>query len=188
MVPFDGDIVMRFLTALLFVFCCSASSQAATIKIDVFNTPTDYGAGPYIFARPCYCGFGTAWGFWSVHPGDMVDFGQVKLYPVFEGSHSFPMPEPSYDVFAPAVGFDINMEIAVSPTFPTEPTVFDLKYVVPAGAHYIQIGWLGGYEYTPPSIASAVPEPSTWAMMILGFSGLGFMAFCQRTGINSSPH
>jgi len=26
-------------------------------------------------------------------------------------------------------------------------------------------------------IASAVPEPSTWAMMILGFAGVGFMAY-----------
>jgi hypothetical protein len=28
-------------------------------------------------------------------------------------------------------------------------------------------------------VATAVPEPSTWAMMILGFCGLGFMA-CRR--------
>jgi hypothetical protein len=27
---------------------------------------------------------------------------------------------------------------------------------------------------------SAVPEPSTWAMMILGFFGLGFMAYRKR--------
>jgi hypothetical protein len=27
---------------------------------------------------------------------------------------------------------------------------------------------------------SAVPEPSTWAMMILGFAGIGFMAFRKR--------
>jgi hypothetical protein len=27
------------------------------------------------------------------------------------------------------------------------------------------------------SISSAVPEPSTWAMMILGFAGVGFMAY-----------
>jgi hypothetical protein len=25
--------------------------------------------------------------------------------------------------------------------------------------------------------AAAVPEPSTWAMMILGFAGIGFMAY-----------
>lgn len=28
---------------------------------------------------------------------------------------------------------------------------------------------------------SAVPEPSTWAMMILGFAGLGFMAYRRRS-------
>jgi len=30
---------------------------------------------------------------------------------------------------------------------------------------------------------SAVPEPSTWAMMIVGFSGLGFMAYRRRNGM-----
>lgn len=29
-------------------------------------------------------------------------------------------------------------------------------------------------------ITGAVPEPSTWAMMILGFSGVGFMAYRRR--------
>jgi PEP-CTERM motif len=30
---------------------------------------------------------------------------------------------------------------------------------------------------------NAVPEPSTWAMMILGFAGLGFMAYRRRKSI-----
>ncbi|WP_027516236.1 PEPxxWA-CTERM sorting domain-containing protein [Bradyrhizobium sp. WSM1417] len=30
------------------------------------------------------------------------------------------------------------------------------------------------------SINSAVPEPATWAMMVLGFAGLGFMAYRRR--------
>jgi hypothetical protein len=29
-------------------------------------------------------------------------------------------------------------------------------------------------------VAGAVPEPSTWAMMILGFAGIGFMAYRRR--------
>ena len=29
-------------------------------------------------------------------------------------------------------------------------------------------------------LAEAVPEPSTWAMMLLGFAGLGFMAYRRR--------
>ena len=32
---------------------------------------------------------------------------------------------------------------------------------------------------------SAVPEPSTWAMMILGFAGVGFVAYRRRNQISS---
>jgi hypothetical protein len=33
------------------------------------------------------------------------------------------------------------------------------------------------------AIASAVPEPSTWAMMILGFVGVGFMTYRRKTNV-----
>jgi hypothetical protein len=33
---------------------------------------------------------------------------------------------------------------------------------------------------TPNRVVSAVPEPSTWAMMILGFAGVGFLAYRRR--------
>jgi hypothetical protein len=32
------------------------------------------------------------------------------------------------------------------------------------------------YTYTP----AAVPEPSTWAMMLVGFGGLGYAAIRRR--------
>jgi hypothetical protein len=32
------------------------------------------------------------------------------------------------------------------------------------------------------TVADAVPEPSTWAMMILGFLGLGYMAYWRKNG------
>lgn len=32
----------------------------------------------------------------------------------------------------------------------------------------------------------AVPEPSTWAMMILGFSGVGFMAYRRRSTVTAT--
>ena len=35
--------------------------------------------------------------------------------------------------------------------------------------------------YSESTFAGAVPEPSTWAMMILGFAGLGFMAYRQKS-------
>ena len=38
----------------------------------------------------------------------------------------------------------------------------------------------GGVSLNVTSVTSAVPEPSTWAMMILGFAALGFTAY-RRT-------
>jgi hypothetical protein len=35
-------------------------------------------------------------------------------------------------------------------------------------------------DYSITAISSAVPEPSTWAMMILGFFGLGFVAYRRK--------
>jgi hypothetical protein len=31
------------------------------------------------------------------------------------------------------------------------------------------------------SFSSAVPEPSTWGMMLLGFAGIGFMAYRRKS-------
>jgi hypothetical protein len=39
---------------------------------------------------------------------------------------------------------------------------------------------VGGFDILNGSILAAVPEPSTWAMMILGFCGLGFMAYRRK--------
>ena len=38
-----------------------------------------------------------------------------------------------------------------------------------------------GDVFSVLGIASAVPEPSTWAMMILGFCALGFMAYRTKS-------
>jgi hypothetical protein len=40
---------------------------------------------------------------------------------------------------------------------------------------------VSGHNYGSSNVG-AVPEPSTWAMMILGFAGIGFMAYRRRNG------
>jgi hypothetical protein len=47
---------------------------------------------------------------------------------------------------------------------------------------------VSGYEFddgirliASGSLTSAVPEPATWAMMILGFAGIGFMAYRRKS-------
>jgi len=46
-------------------------------------------------------------------------------------------------------------------------------------------GTNGQFFYTDPRApaAPAVPEPSTWAMMILGFAGVSFLAYRRRTQV-----
>ena len=36
------------------------------------------------------------------------------------------------------------------------------------------------FETTDLSRTTPVPEPSTWALMILGFAGVGFMAYRRK--------
>jgi hypothetical protein len=37
-----------------------------------------------------------------------------------------------------------------------------------------------GVDFVLTAVATSVPEPSTWAMMILGFAGVGFMAYRRQ--------
>jgi hypothetical protein len=39
---------------------------------------------------------------------------------------------------------------------------------------------LDDLSVTGPTVG-AVPEPSTWAMMILGFAGIGFMVYRRKS-------
>ena len=65
-------------------------------------------------------------------------------------------------------------------------------FYVPTGATRLYLGVTdegGNYDNHGTIIATitsseevtAVPEPSTWAMMILGFAGVGFMAYRRKT-------
>jgi hypothetical protein len=40
----------------------------------------------------------------------------------------------------------------------------------------------GTFSASPVNLTAPVPEPSTWAMMILGFLGIGFMTYRRKSG------
>jgi PEP-CTERM motif len=63
------------------------------------------------------------------------------------------------------------------------------NYTCSSGSSTMQVSFNGdlpadfqskGIE-NPFEIASAIPEPSTWAMMLLGFAGVGFMAYRRKS-------
>jgi hypothetical protein len=165
------------------------TANANVVQINL--TPLSLASGQ----GPCYCEVQTyVSSIYSVSAGDTVDFGQVQITPVNAGHHGVPATDTSTTLVlgSPSVSFD--------PLFTARPGISTLqyygdcgwecrnflnfhtalRYVVPDGADSIQIAWFGGsITYTPPVIAS-IPESSTWAMMILGFAGVGFMAYRRR--------
>lgn len=59
----------------------------------------------------------------------------------------------------------------------------DLVFTLTTG--FIKLGWTSPATYIAPTsigpvLAEAVPEPSTWAMMFLGFAGIGYMTYRRR--------
>jgi len=49
------------------------------------------------------------------------------------------------------------------------------------GRYLVDHGVITGCVGTVSAIAPAVPEPSTWAMMLLGFAGVGFIAYRRKS-------
>lgn len=74
-----------------------------------------------------------------------------------------------------------------APVLTSLTTPFTYTYL-PVGVHSNNLGafYFGGDHLSlvanTVTLTDAVPEPSTWAMMILGFCGLGYMA-CRRCNI-----
>jgi PEP-CTERM motif len=104
--------------------------------------------------------------------------------PASSGSAGLILPDV---ISVPALGFGgatIGSYDTFSQTFATTPGT---EYVY----QFMLYNDLGPADVANPSgilvttTASAVPEPSTWAMLILGFLGVGFMAY-RAHGIKRS--
>lgn len=88
-----------------------------------------------------------------------------------------PGPNPSYVQFV----FDgTTYEDIQHPTAPYTQYSFN---VTATGTDMFGLNFIDGNSFlaldsfSVSSVTSAVPEPSTWAMIILGFAGIGFVAY-----------
>ncbi|WP_083219109.1 PEP-CTERM sorting domain-containing protein [Bradyrhizobium icense] len=185
---------MRILLCVAFlltvIFSHHHSASAATVLINasvggttIFsnNCPGPSSCTPDGYLTPLY----------QVNQGDVVDLGSVELGPAFTGPGRSQFP--IYSSYQGVLGFSWG-PLAFSATGPlyascfgdgcipdTPPTLVErLLFLVPAGATELQLAFTGPYSYQPPNVTAAVPEASTWAMMILGFAYFGYLTHRRR--------
>jgi hypothetical protein len=129
---------------------------------------TPGASGPDGFAKNPYSGFGS--GIFDSIPG-----GTIGTYSIAKGAFAL------VGVFTGGAVSNIPFTIGANDTL-----------VVPTGATKLYFGFADGAGFNGPSgyyqdnsgqltVTTAIPEPSTWAMMILGFLGIGFMAYRRNS-------
>ena len=124
-------------------------------------------------------------------------------------SLNFTSPSSSFDSQA----FNLNIQQTTNPSpdnvFNMSQALlnnlgpFTLNGVTVGDIHFVEYGdgWYDGSKWTNPEggtstlkivadfkdviAAPPVPEPSTWAMIILGFAGVGFMAYRRKRNGNA---
>ncbi len=187
----------KLISAAAFAVFWFQSAAAVTLHLNLM----DYRLGTLY--GPCYC---SGEGFLSktidISAGDTVDFGRVQIFPIQAFTRvTDPDAQPPLVYATSYVGVSFDASLAPLPPFTityddwpwgdvTPPTItVDLIYTIPTGASSIQLGWFGDFSYSPPTIATAVPEPSTWAMLLLGFFSICYAArgAFTRASFRTSP-
>ena len=101
----------------------------------------------------------------------------VSFYAFDGGANGDPMAFLNVAVGATGVTFNDTVSSFTNGTFTFVGTGSD-KLVISAQTNPNE--WYVDDVSVTGAAVGAVPEPSTWAMMILGFAGLGFMAYRRR--------
>ncbi|MEH2627053.1 hypothetical protein V1292_005108 [Bradyrhizobium sp. AZCC 1719] len=137
------------------------------------------GGNGIVFMSPVY----------SVAPNSTVDFGTAFLYPdEIDGRGGCYFSNICYSQYAFRFDFLNRPEDGLT-NAPFEsdgifsfvfcdngicpPAEIRLSFNIPADIHAIQFLFQG----SELAIAAPVPEPSTWAMLLIGFASLGFAAY-----------
>ncbi len=102
----------------------------------------------------------------------------------FGGGTYIPASSSTGDHFGLFPGPDIVVPVSyISGNVLSATATWDNTTLAALGVTDGTYGWTWGTGDNADSLTleiAAVPEPSTWAMMILGFAGLGFIAYRRR--------
>jgi hypothetical protein len=133
--------------------------------------------------------------------GDLINFSTLPIAPTNE---VVTLITPNYGVvtavFTTLISFDVNPAgefFTLGGNFNGGGYGSLSVNLVNPGFGISSFGLIGNFAYTAPSpadpigtpggdppggAASTVPEPSTWAMLLIGFAGLGYAGFRRRKG------
>jgi PEP-CTERM motif len=78
-----------------------------------------------------------------------------------------------------------NAEIGYEQTTGYNPVVFFISTQNPTGGSTQTVDLGTSDVFGTAVVTASVPEPSTWAMMLLGFAGIGFIAYRRRKTITA---
>jgi hypothetical protein len=175
-------------------------AHAATVHLDIsdkagfqqngvggiFGNGVVFLSPKYTFGFGDTLDFGTA--FVSPDPPDGRSGGCGLIFPACFGNAAF-----SFFYLTNGNGgletapFDIGGGDFVDCTGGCGFAQFRLLFDLPTASNGIQFVFQGsGVNIVPPSIAS-VPEPSTWAMLLIGFAGIGFAAHRMKGRALAAP-
>jgi PEP-CTERM motif len=113
-------------------------------------------------------------------------FGTIEINPGNGQLYDINVPTGSFTTtFTQQVPYFVTGLYSPTYTFTgTAAEVANAGYTVPDNESISVSGSFN--QLAVNSAASAVPEPSTWAMMILGFAGIGFMAYRRKNSYNET--
>ena len=184
------------------VFLLSTAAEASNFQIDLTKAGgAPNTGGSFDYSGPCYCGQFTAFfsPVYELTSGSTVNFGTVEFQTVpfgqstpdggpnqqnlyvggyafanFQGDDWTVFGPNSYPPLLPAI-FGCPIDDASCNANALIPIVQSLNFTIPAGSSSIQIVWASASETA--TYVSPVPEPSTWAMLLIGFAGIGFATY-----------
>jgi hypothetical protein len=174
---------MRKLILLVALLVTIGNAKAAVYAVDPL-----IGRTSFVACQDCANISKTQ--LYTFAPGDTVDFGTLTLgwslgsvgpdllaFPPGFLTVSFgPIPLSTLQTMSALIPHLICDRTSqdCSNFLPNAVTVLDLSFTLPDNATQIQVAWSGSVvSYIP----SSVPEPSTWAMLLIGFAGIGFAGF-----------
>ncbi|MGC2811830.1 MAG: PEPxxWA-CTERM sorting domain-containing protein [Bradyrhizobium sp.] len=188
----------KLFAAALFALITGPASAAVVVE-----GPVDLSAGPSFTFGPSAAGqFTLSYPTSGLFADTFVSTTGTAQVTAFGGFLGIPL-QPTVD-FTDGRGGDVVYgpnEFGAYASFPAATDIPDsstdsllgLRYTVGMNTFYGFAEFAGpdlesyGFQTTPntaidasAAIASAVPEPTTWAMMILGFLGVGLMAYRRK--------